>query len=96
MLNYSIFVFFFLLSVCLGRPDDEGQKPISAGTSSERLAEADSHDASGHIAIVTKDLEDFIQEKMKKWHAPGLAIAIIEGDKSWYKVRSSSNRQLLS
>ena len=110
--NYLIFVFLFLLllSISLGqRPDDHDK-------GQQRLAEADSHDdASGgdggdggrhNIAIVTKELEDFIQEKMKRWHVPGLAIAIIEGDKSWYKVRYSSScdtamqqrrsRQLLS
>lgn len=39
------------------------------------------------IDIVDGAFETYIQDQMKEWHVPGLAIALIEGNKTWTKVR---------
>jgi hypothetical protein len=35
-----------------------------------------------------KDLEIFIEDKMKEWQAPGMAVAILDGNSTWMKVRT--------
>ena len=35
-----------------------------------------------------KDLENFIEDKMKEWHVPGMAVAIVDGNSTWMKVRT--------
>jgi hypothetical protein len=37
-----------------------------------------------------QDTEDFIQEKMRDWHTPGLSIAVIDGYRRWIKVKIGS------
>lgn len=44
--------------------------------------------ANGHVEMVTPAFEQFVQEQMDKWHVPGAAISIIDGDNTWAKVRS--------
>ncbi|KAF7561463.1 hypothetical protein G7046_g2680 [Stylonectria norvegica] len=37
------------------------------------------------IPIANVDFERYIQDKMDRWHVPGLAIALLDGNKTWAK-----------
>jgi len=76
---------FFILAVslvpfCNGRREDTGQKP---------LADSGVPPEPRRVSLATDHLEYFIQQKMKKWHVPGLAIGIIDGNSTWFKVQLS-------
>ncbi|OHW99667.1 penicillin-binding protein [Colletotrichum incanum] len=43
-----------------------------------------------HPRVVSPDLDAYIQDIMQEWHAPGLAVAIVDGDKTWAKVWNTS------
>jgi len=45
-----------------------------------------------NISVADGELEAYVEGMMKKWHVPGLAIAIIDGNKTWVKVCFSSSR----
>lgn len=38
----------------------------------------------------TKDADKFIQDTMQTWHLPGVAVAVIDGNQTFYKVSCSS------
>ncbi|TQN71635.1 Serine beta-lactamase-like protein LACTB, partial [Colletotrichum shisoi] len=38
-----------------------------------------------HPRVVSPDLDAYIEGIMREWHAPGLAVAIVDGDKTWAK-----------
>lgn len=38
----------------------------------------------------TKDVDNFIQDTMQTWHLPGLAVAVIDGNDTYYQVRSAT------
>lgn len=40
----------------------------------------------GSVPIVTKGFEDFVRLQMSTGHVPGMAISIIDGNKTWSKV----------
>lgn len=44
--------------------------------------------ASGDIKTspLDRDFEDLVQRTMEKWHIQGLAIAVVDGDKTWTEV----------
>lgn len=43
--------------------------------------------ASEHaLPFSTSDLEKFIEGTMEKWHAPGMAVSVINGNATWAKV----------
>ena len=46
-------------------------------------------DYGGDTVAVAGDgaLEEFITRIMKQWHVPGLSMAILDGNKTWAKVR---------
>src|SRR3569833_3364017 len=63
---------FFILAVslvpfCNGRREDTGQKP---------LADSGVPPEPRRVSLAIDHLEYFIQQKMKKWHVPGLAIGV--------------------
>jgi len=68
-----------VLSPCLG---EDAQKPLLT----DRVGPDPARHVSGDIPFVTEDLEAFIEAKMKQWHCPGLAIGIIDGNQTWFKV----------
>ncbi|KAK1714323.1 beta-lactamase/transpeptidase-like protein, partial [Colletotrichum lupini] len=35
--------------------------------------------------VVSKDLDEFIERIREEWHAPGLAVAIVDGNNTWAK-----------
>ncbi|KAK1531725.1 penicillin-binding protein, partial [Colletotrichum paranaense] len=35
--------------------------------------------------VVSKDLDEFIERVREEWHAPGLAVAIVDGNNTWAK-----------
>ena len=41
---------------------------------------------TGRLSWTTNGLEDFVETMMKKWHVPGLALSIIDGNDTWSKV----------
>lgn len=43
----------------------------------------------GHdeIHIADKAFEKYVEGQMSKWHVPGLAIALLDGNRTWTKVR---------
>lgn len=40
--------------------------------------------------VVSKDLDEFIERIREEWHAPGLAVAIVDGNNTWAKVKTPS------
>jgi CubicO group peptidase (beta-lactamase class C family) len=41
---------------------------------------------SDSIGIADASFEAYIQDQMAKWHVPGFAIALIDGNKTWSNV----------
>lgn len=42
---------------------------------------------SDDVPMADAAFEDFIVDAMKEWNLPGLSIAIVDGNKTWAKVR---------
>lgn len=40
--------------------------------------------------VVSKDLDEFIERIREEWHAPGLAVAIVDRNNTWAKVKTPS------
>lgn len=60
---------------CLGQ--DIAQRPLH-----------DENQAIGDVPrVVSKDLDEFIERIREEWHAPGLAVAIVDGNNTWAKVK---------
>lgn len=49
----------------------------------------DDEASAGGLPFSTSALEEYIEGAMEKWHAPGMAVAIINGNKTWAKVSFS-------
>ncbi|KAG7082292.1 penicillin-binding protein [Colletotrichum scovillei] len=46
----------------------------------------DEYQAIGDVPrVVSKDLDEFIERIREEWHAPGLAVAIVDGNNTWAK-----------
>lgn len=58
------------------------QTPLRDGLDAAEIT-AYGHDA---IPIADEAFEKYIEKQMGTWHVPGLAIALIEGNKTWAKV----------
>ncbi|KAK1974795.1 beta-lactamase/transpeptidase-like protein, partial [Colletotrichum cereale] len=56
-------------------PADAQQKPL----------EHDYPSREGHPRVVSSGLDAYIKGVMKQWDAPGLTVAIVDGDKTWAK-----------
>lgn len=54
----------------------------------EAEASTPDHDIShfGKLPFATAELEEYIEDVMERWHAPGMAVAIINGENTWAKV----------
>lgn len=39
-----------------------------------------------NIPIANEAFERYIRDRMDRWHVPGLAIALLEGNKTWTRV----------
>lgn len=50
------------------------------------LGHVDGEASENGLPFSTSALEDYIEVAMKKWHAPGMAVAIINGNETWAKV----------
>nr|XP_036579334.1 penicillin-binding protein [Colletotrichum truncatum]KAF6786881.1 penicillin-binding protein [Colletotrichum truncatum] len=71
LLEFSIVL--SLVDLTVG--DGAAQRPLSGGGQS----------ASNDPSAVSQDLDAYIESWMDQWHAPGLAVAIVDGDKTWAK-----------
>lgn len=40
----------------------------------------------GDLPFSTADLEEYIEDVMDRWHAPGMAVAVINGEHTWENV----------
>jgi CubicO group peptidase (beta-lactamase class C family) len=47
------------------------------------------------IEVAGQELEKHIQDVMKTWHVPGVAISVVDGDKTWAKVCAKIARTIL-
>ncbi|KAG8168676.1 hypothetical protein KVR01_001425 [Diaporthe batatas] len=55
-------------------------------TSSQHpLSHDDGYTSDNALPFSTADLEEYIEGTMKKWHAPGMAVAVINGNATWAK-----------
>lgn len=75
----AIGVVFGSALVCLAfaAPEISSQHPLGH----------DDGDASENaLPFSTSDLESYIEGTMKKWHAPGMAVAIVNSNATWAKV----------
>lgn len=54
------------------------------------------HDAgtSNSLSSLTTNLEEYIEDVMERWHAPGMAVAIIKGEETWTKVSPHGREEL--
>lgn len=41
---------------------------------------------SDRLPFSTAELEEYIGDVMDRWHAPGMAVAVINGEETWAKV----------
>ncbi|KAK6221273.1 penicillin-binding [Colletotrichum tabaci] len=59
----------------------------SAEHAEQRPLRSDDQSREGHHhpRVVSPDLDAYIEGIMREWHAPGLAVAIVDGDKTWAK-----------
>lgn len=46
-------------------------------------------DASSSGSPFTSAFDDRVEELLKEWHTPGIAIAVVHGDETWTKVMPS-------
>lgn len=80
----------FLLSilVCniIGVTDSPIQQP---------LGHIDGEASKNGLPFSTSALEEYIKSAMEKWHAPGMAVAIINGNETWAKVSLSHHSHLM-
>lgn len=49
------------------------------------LGHVDNEEFTGGLPFSTSALEEYIGGAMEKWHAPGMAVAIINGNETWAK-----------
>lgn len=66
-----------LMCVALAAPGSPPQQPIG---------HVDSEASKNGLPFSTSALEEYIEGAMEKWHAPGMAVAIVNGNKTWAKV----------
>lgn len=72
---------FNVLSIALGY-----QRFASAVTVLQVPFGHELNDANGQDNPLSRGLDQYIQETIKEWHAPGLAVAVIRGNDTWAKV----------
>lgn len=41
---------------------------------------------SSSLPFSTTAFEEYVEDVMERWHAPGLAVAVINGNSTWAKV----------
>ncbi|POS75331.1 hypothetical protein DHEL01_v206283 [Diaporthe helianthi] len=72
----SIGVIFGSTLACftLAAPETSSQHP---------LGHDDSGESENGLPFPTSDLVDYIKGTMEKWHAPGMAVAIVNGKTTW-------------
>lgn len=77
--NMRNLLFFYGLSVALA------SSPQESLTSEQDAAPSGNHDP------FTATIDSFVADTMSKWHFPGMAIGIIDGSQTYFKVRSRSS-----
>ena len=80
------------LSAAAGPAGDVVQRPLGpasdASDAPRPIAASPRCDyGCDEIPVANAALESYIQGLIKRWHVPGLAIAIVDGNKTWSKVR---------
>lgn len=70
-----------LSTLCATAARGETQRPIS-----------DDKAKSVRGSPFTKDYEKHVGELLEKWHVPGVAIGIVDGDDTWTEVRRVYSR----
>lgn len=73
----GIFLLSTLVCNAIAVLDSPIQKPL------EHL---DGEASKNGLLFSTSALEEYIEGAMEKWHAPGMAVAIINGSETWAKV----------
>lgn len=48
------------------------------------------------VPMASTAFQNFIVQQMDEWHVPGVAMAIIDGNKTWSKVSGHSRPPILS
>lgn len=62
-------------------PYHGAQRPLTNGDPGP-----DGPGQEGAFAYMTDELHDFIREMMKKWHVPGMAVGIVDGNNTYTRV----------
>lgn len=75
-------LFSFLVCSAVAAPDLPPQKPLGH-------MHGDKQASTDGLPFSTSALEEYIEAAMKRWHAPGMAVAVINGDETWAKVSDS-------
>ncbi|KAJ4191195.1 hypothetical protein NW767_010989 [Fusarium falciforme] len=73
-------LFLALHVACLADLVSSQQIPLNEQLASH--SESTDHD-SNDVPIADAAFEQYIRDKMTRWHAPGLAMAILDGNKTW-------------
>ncbi|KAK8072782.1 penicillin-binding protein [Apiospora saccharicola] len=68
----------FDVRMTIGLEDDHAQFPIGGKDSG-------SDDSAAVLPFSVKELESYIHDVMSRWKAPGMAVAIVNGDETWAK-----------
>ncbi|RMJ10546.1 hypothetical protein CDV36_009820 [Fusarium kuroshium] len=72
--------FLALHVACLAHLVSSQQIPLNE---QQQLSESTDHDDSNDVPIADAAFEQYVRDKMARWHAPGLAMAILDGNKTW-------------
>lgn len=60
-----------------------------AAASQVPLREARPEYGNDRVPVADAAFERFVEDKMARWHVPGLAMSILDGDRTWTRVRGS-------
>lgn len=71
----------FLLSILVCNAIGVSDSPIQ-----QPLGHIDGEASKNGLPFSISALEEYIKGAMEKWHAPGMAVAIINGNETWAKV----------
>lgn len=70
----------------LGESAQQQQPLISQPQNTAAAHDGSSSTTSSGLPFATAAFEAYVEDVMEKWHTPGLAISIVNGDETWAKV----------
>lgn len=84
MMRVPIWILPLSVLVCasVAFQEQQSQRPL--------VTQPSGVDHSNALPFSTTALEEYIEDVMERWHAAGMAVAVINGSETWSKVSSFS------